>query len=278
MFALVLTACAHTSNTAPTQEALLNLDPVVAAERAFAARAGAVGWIPAFCEFSAPDAQTIGRAGPINAHERMCALQDDGERNLYWAPSVAGIATSGDLGFTTGPASFDAAHTPSIQYFTVWRREADGSWKWIYDGGPGAVVGPGPFVSAVQALPTAAGGVGSSALAAQQVSDLEIGAAATGALTDYLAEDAHVYRRGVERADGGAAARAAMLLPTDEVATRLVRVEASQAGDLVFTLGEAHWQEGDAAKQGFFARIWQRRPEGWRVVYDQLVPWAAPSD
>jgi ketosteroid isomerase-like protein len=279
---LLLSGCAGALapvSPQPVQEALLNPDPVIDAERAFAARAGEIGWIPAFCEFSAGDGQLIGRAGLVNAHERLCALPDDGERNLYWTPSFAGIATSGDLGLTTGPASFDAARTPAIQYFTVWRQAPDGSWKWIYDGGPGPVAEPGPYIDTPQTLPTAAGGVGSAESAAQQVSELEIGAAATGALEDYLASDAHVYRRGAARAYGGPAARAAMLSPTPQVATRLVRVEASQAGDMVFTLGEAHWEDAaGTAQQGFFARIWQYRSSAWLVVYDQLVPWSPPAE
>jgi ketosteroid isomerase-like protein len=277
---LALAGCtsAGAISAQPAHEALHSSDPVIAAERAFAARASEIGWIPAFCEATADDGQLVGRAGLVRSKERMCALSDDGERNLYWAPSFAGIASSGDLGFTTGPVSFDAARTPAMQYFTVWRRQADGSWKWIYDGGPGPVAEAGPFSDTVQVLPTAAGGVGSAALAAQQVTDLELGAGATGALSDYLAADAHVYRQGQVRAIGGAAAQAAMEFPTDNVATRPLRTEASRAGDMVFTLGEARWEEPDGSKQGFFARIWQYSDGGWRVVYDQLAPWTPPAE
>src|SRR5689334_1263599 len=94
--AVLLAACASTQNASNSVTAA----PVIAAERAFAARAREVGWIPAFCEYSAEGSQLIGRAGLTPAHERMCGLPDDGERNLYWAPSYAGIASSGDLGFT----------------------------------------------------------------------------------------------------------------------------------------------------------------------------------
>lgn len=278
ILALLLTGCASVSAPEPPPEALLNPDPVIAAERAFASRAGVAGWIPAFCEYSAADAQMIGRAGLINAHDRTCALPDDGGRTLFWAPSFAGIATSGDLGFTIGPASFDAERTPAIQYFTVWRRQPDGAWKWIYDGGPGEVAEPGPFTNGVVALPTATGGLGTAEAAAQQVRILELRVGRTAALSAYLAPDAHVYREGQMRAVGGAAARAALELPTADIATNVLRVEASQAGDMVFTLGEARWRDAEGAKQGFFARIWQYRAGDWRIVYDQLVPWTPPAE
>jgi ketosteroid isomerase-like protein len=275
LLAMVVSACTTPQNLAPVTAA-----PVVNAERAFAARAHEIGWIPAFCQFSAEDSRLIGRAGLVNAHERMCALPDDGERNLYWAPSYAGLAASGDLGFTTGPASFDAAHTPSIQYFTVWRRQSDGSWKWIYDGGVGAIDSPGPYLGEgvePPGLPASNAGVGSAARAIAQVNAIEAHARAPAALRAYLAAGAHVYRRGRARAYGGADAEANLLYPAADVSYRLRRAEASAAGDLAFTLGEAHWTENGAEKQGFYARIWQHGRAGWRIVYDQLAPWAPPA-
>ena len=271
--ALAACASAHSASVSATAA------PVIEAERAFAARAGEIGWIPAFCEYSASDSQLIGRAGLTPAHARMCALPDDGERNLYWAPAYAGVARSGDIGFTTGPASFDAAHTPAIQYFTVWRRQADGSWKWIFDGGVGAVASPGPYLAngvETPALPVSPSGVGSAGVAMAQVNTIEANANTPAGLRAYLAAGAHVYRQGRARAYGGAESEANMLYPSAEMSYRPRRTEASAAGDLVFTLGEAHWMEGTVAKQGFYGRIWQHNAQGWRIVYDQLAPWSPP--
>jgi ketosteroid isomerase-like protein len=275
ILAATLAACATTQGASTS----VTVAQVIAAERAFAVRAHEIGWIPAFCEFSATDAQLVGRAGLTPAHERMCALPDDGERNLYWAPSYAGIASSGDLGFTTGPASTDAARTPTIQYFTVWRRQADGGWKWIYDGGPGRIEAPGPYLAEGAEAPILppAPGVGSAGLAMAQVNTIEAGANTATALRRYLAPGAHVYRASRARAYGGAESAANFLYPVSEVSYQPRRTEASAAGDLVFTLGEAHWTQDGAAKQGFYARIWQHAAPGWRIVYDQLVPWSPPA-
>ena len=253
---------------------LPSAEAVIAAERAFAARAGEVGWIPAFREYTAPDGQLVGQAGLVSAPERMAALADDGERNLYWAPVYAGVARSGDFGFTTGPVSFDAARMPAIQYFTVWRRQPDGSWKWIYDGGPGPVAEPGPFLAvgaAPQELPVAVRGAGSAAAAVAQVGEIERGAATAAALVAHLGANAHVYRAGQTRAYGGTDSAARMIYPNSEISYRAVRAEGSSAGDMVFTLGEANWVHDGAPRNGFFARIWQLQPGGWVIVYDQLV-------
>lgn len=276
---LIAVAAAALAACTTTQHTTVTAAPVINAERAFAARAHEIGWIPAFCEFSASDSNLVGRAGLINAHERMCALPDDGGRDLYWAPSFAGIASSGDLGFTTGPASSDAAHTPSIQYFTVWRRQADGSWKWIYDGGPGQVEAPGPYLAdgaEVPVLPPVVG-VGSAGVAMAQVNSIEANASSAGALRRYLAPGAHVYRTARARAYGGAAAEANLIWPSADVSYVHRRTEASFSGDLVFTLGEAHWTLNGEAQQGFYARIWQYDASGWHIVYDQLAPWTPPA-
>lgn len=275
--AFVLAGCASAPIEPPVTAA-----PVIAAERAFAARAGEIGWIPAFREYTAPDGQ-IGQADIVSAPETLAATPDDGVRTLYWQPAYAGIARSGDLGFTTGPFSVDEARTPRGQYFTVWRRQPDGVWKWIWDGGPGpmAELGAIPDASSeVATLPLAASGAGSAAQAVEQVTALESGASNTAGLARYLAQDAHVYRPGQARAIGGADAAAAFAPPGSDVAHHLVRAEASAAGDLVFTLGETSYVRDGQARRGYFARIWQHRPEGWRIVYDQLAgrPQAASNN
>ena len=119
------------SACATPREAAVTPDAIIAAERAFAARAGEINWVPAFREYVAPDGQTIGEHGYESAPQSLAETPDDGNHNLFWWPAFAGIARSGDIGFTTGPASFDEARTPRIYYFTIWRRQADGSWKWI---------------------------------------------------------------------------------------------------------------------------------------------------
>lgn len=268
VLALALAACATGASPESVTAA-----PVVAAERAFAARAGEVGWVTAFREFTAPDGQIV-QADIVSAPESLAETPDDGVRTLFWQPAYAGIARSGDLGFTTGPVSFDEARTPRGQYFTVWRRQVDGSWKWIYDGGPGPVAEPGPIVgddAEVSSLPVASRGAGSADAALARVSALEARLTSASAIVPYLAADAHVYRTGRLRAYGGAASAANATFPAADVIYRLTRTETSSAGDLVFTLGHATWSRDRQQRQGFFARIWQHRPEGWRIVYDQLV-------
>jgi len=60
---------------------------------------------------------------------------------LTWAPTAGEVIGAGDLGYTTGRSVFsskDADGKPIErrgQYITVWKKQADGSWKVIYDTG-----------------------------------------------------------------------------------------------------------------------------------------------
>jgi ketosteroid isomerase-like protein len=68
---------------------------------------------------------------------------------LSWTPLFAGSSESGDLGFTVGTAVDTVPHPdgkverfPS-KYLTLWARQADGTWRFVADGGS-ATPGPSP--------------------------------------------------------------------------------------------------------------------------------------
>ncbi|OHE89402.1 MAG: hypothetical protein A3G75_08570 [Verrucomicrobia bacterium RIFCSPLOWO2_12_FULL_64_8] len=61
---------------------------------------------------------------------------------LVWTPRYADVADSGELGYTWGTWDFTATGPDGQErksqgcYITVWRKQADGSWKFVLDGGP----------------------------------------------------------------------------------------------------------------------------------------------
>jgi len=217
--------------------------------------------------------------GPENAQQQLAQIEGNGSTNLDWRPAYAGIARSGDLGFTTGPFQ-SRLHEGQIagHYFTVWRRQADGGWKWIFDGGTD-VADPGPIVAAdadIPVLAVAREGAGSARAAIEQVARIET-QIATGdalpneALARLLADDAHVNRVGVPAAIGREAS-AALIAADGGVGYTSVQREASSAGDMVFSLGEVRDQHDGVERLRYYARIWQLRREGWRVVFDEIAP------
>lgn len=266
LFALALSACASVpSAQAPSAE------PVIAAERAFAARSSEAGWIPAFRAFVAPDGQLGQPDGYVDAPAQLAETPDDGNRDLFWWPAFAAISRSGDFGFTTGVVSRDAERTPRGHYFTVWRRQPDGSWKWIYDGGVGPIANPNQIAQGATppTAPTATSGERSAAAAQAAVRALE----EAGGVSAWFAPDALVFRSREPRGTGAAA----LNVPAAAVSYTVSRVEASAGGDLVMVLGEASWTAEGQVVRSIYGRMWQYRPDGWHVIYDQLLlPRPAP--
>ena len=111
---------------------------VIAADSAFAARADTAGPAAAFAEYAADDAVSLG-ARPVptcGKAEIGAQFQGGAPGDLRWAPIVGDAAASADLGYTVGSATVRArAGTFHSKYITVWKRQGDGSWRFVADGG-----------------------------------------------------------------------------------------------------------------------------------------------
>jgi ketosteroid isomerase-like protein len=66
---------------------------------------------------------------------------DSPDNHLTWKPAGAGIAKSGDLGYTYGTYEFstkDKDGKPVVdhgKYTTIWKKQKDGIWKVVLDMG-----------------------------------------------------------------------------------------------------------------------------------------------
>ena len=102
------------------------------------AKATAAGGGSAFSSFFAEDAVTLanGKAPVVGWPAiRKQATWSPKEYQLTWTPDAARMSSDGDMGFTWGHydgRSIDANGNPimtSGRYFTVWKKQSDGSWK-----------------------------------------------------------------------------------------------------------------------------------------------------
>jgi ketosteroid isomerase-like protein len=128
----------------PMSRATGPLDAVRAADTEFSRAATQMGTGEAFGRYAADDAQIFSGPGEFISGPRAIS-QSFGppteKSSLVWHPVAGEVADSGDLGFTVGNAVFtgyreDGAKVERFsKYLTVWKRQRDGSWRYVVDGG-----------------------------------------------------------------------------------------------------------------------------------------------
>jgi ketosteroid isomerase-like protein len=248
-------------------------EPVIAAERGFAAAAHAGDVAAAFRANMAGDA-ILFAPEPVSAKQ---AIGPDAKfpPSLAWWPAYAGISRSGDLGFTTGPFTIDEARKAQGWYFTVWRKQADGRWRWVLDHGtPTKARSDAGRDSRVAVAPAGRGG--REAWVAVQAAEAKSAAAlavdAPTAYPAFLWDDGRLMRVGPQPAVGREAFTAAARSGPARLRTAPLGGGASKAGDLAFTYGTAAWEKEGSPVSGHYVRLWQRRNGGWKMLVDEVTP------
>ena len=135
---LFLSACRSTIDTTRETEALLNTD------RAWSQVASAGTNADSVLAFWTDDARVAMPNAPVvrgkSALREMVAssFATPGFR-ITWTPEKAVVASSGDIGYTTGtnevtmPDPTGKVTKTAGRYLTVWRRDSDGRWRCIED-------------------------------------------------------------------------------------------------------------------------------------------------
>ena len=262
----------------PAQEALQTL---VASEKSFAQASVDHGIRSSFLQFFADDSVVFTPA-PTNG-KKFYANYDDKGRQLNWQPIFATISNAGDLGFTTGPwemkkSATDAKPFAFGDFVSIWKKQADNSWKVIVDLGvdhPQPTEPPGD----IKLLPP--GGTSRHInvdLARRDLEKTELSfsdalAKDAGAAIAALADDAiRVYRAVGEIA-------ATIALGADHGKTTRVQIggEISASGDFAYRFGSYLTESGNVKGHGYFLTIW-RLPSGrdWKIIADVQKP-ASPE-
>jgi ketosteroid isomerase-like protein len=253
---------------------------VIAAERAFAAMAKEKGIGPAFRTFSADDAIAL-QPDPVLLKPHLFR-QGDPPGQLLWWPTYSGIAVSGDLGFNTGPfvsRGPDGGAQGQGWFFTIWKRQANGEWRWVLDHGAPSkeLAAEAPDTLPKHLAPSTAplaekAGAWADLVAAEAELAAALAEDAHAALPAALADDGRVMRIGPQPALGRTAYTARVKEGPSRIQARHLGGGVSDAGDLAFTYGRADWTaEGGKAVIGNYVRVWQRQPEGWRIVIDEIT-------
>jgi ketosteroid isomerase-like protein len=120
------------------------LEDIRAADTDFSKDASKFGTGEAFGRYAASDAQMF--SGPGEFISGPAAItQSFGspteKSSLVWHPVHGEVSQAGDLGFTVGNAVFTGEREDGARilryskYLTVWKKQRDGSWRFVVDGG-----------------------------------------------------------------------------------------------------------------------------------------------
>jgi ketosteroid isomerase-like protein len=288
--ALALPSLTQEKDLPPAQAELVN------AERAFAKLAVERGVRESFITYFADDG--IGFAPhPHNVKERFSNSPAPDTRSptaLNWAPVYGDIAQAGDLGWNAGPTVIEdtsAEKKPARHgmFFSVWKKQSDGSWRVALDIGADtpAAVAPlnAPFKTSYRASskPPRAGVKVEEEIAGLLKAEREfLAAAKTSSLgrayQSHLSDDARVHRPGVMPVVGKDALRRWLAQQTMTLSGEPIKADVSRSGDLGYAYG-SYELGGEQPQKGYFARVWKRDEQWqWRIVMDiaRLLPPGTP--
>jgi ketosteroid isomerase-like protein len=262
------------------------LDALLAADREFGRLSATKPVKDVFLAYLADDS-IVFRGGEAVPARAWTEAQPSPPFKLFLRPAWAGIALSGDLGWTVDPYDLHPDGGEEVhygEYLTVWRKQKDGRWRFAANHG---VHTPRPEGPAPASPKTGKGGEPDAAKedparesAALLAADRELGTAtAAGTSAAYLArleDDGLLMRNGAFPIEGAEAMRGALAKAPAKMASRPVAVGVSAAGDLGYTYGTADWMDGGTPVKANYLRVWEKRGGAWKLKVDCLAEAPAP--
>lgn len=265
---------------------------VAKAERDFAADTRATGYHRGFLAWAAPDA--IGFfPQAANYHDRLTAALAadpslaDKPTALRWWPFYVGVSQSGDLAYDLGAWRIEGGDGAGW-FFTMWRRQGDGSWKWVLDNGAGSgtaadVPPDGRMIwesASDSSAPSVDEGLGqddafNARLAASPAEavflPLRDTAIASPDVPPYIPGNTATTKDGLpdDKADSDRRATAVAARPAPGQAWTRDGSGASSAGDMVYTWG--HASAADGSFLGHYIRVWKKlgpAADSWQLLVD----------
>jgi ketosteroid isomerase-like protein len=276
---LPLAALAAGTDLPPAQQQLFD------AERAFVRLAAEKGFRDSFYTYFADDGIAF------NPHPFRVRVALAGQpatpppMGADWAPVYGDISAAGDLGWNTGPLVFagrDGQPDRHGMFFSVWKRQPDGSFKVVLDVGsdtPSAVVPldepPHSSWQPRQGPPVTVDVVAAAAeLLAVERAFLATSAAESAgrAYGSRLSDQARIHRPGSMPVVGPVALNEWSNAQAAQFRGEPLFADVAKSGDLGYAWG-SYERLGGAPEAGYFSRVWKKDARGdWRIVMDTVGP------
>lgn len=283
---LILLSAPAVSAAGPASD----LDAMLAADRAFGRMSETKPVKEMFLAFLADDS-VLFRGGETVPGKPWTEEQPSPPFKLFLRPAWAGIARSGDLGWTADPYDLHPDGSDEVhygEYLTVWKKQPDGRWRFVVSFGVHTPV-PEGAASEPKTFPPGPPGEAASGkarpaaeeTAALLAADRDLGdATAAGTSEAYLArflDDGILMRNGALPYEGEEAVRSALAKAPAKMASRPVAGGTSAAGDLGYSYGTAGWTDGGVPVKAYYMRIWEKRDGAWKLKADLVAEVPVPQ-
>ncbi len=276
---LVMAALTQEKSDQSAMESLAN------AERAFAKYSVDHGVREAFITFFAEDGINFQPhpTNTIESYRNRPAPTTPPQIVLKWSPIYGDISQAGDIGYTTGPYTLEdrsPAKRPTQHgmYSSVWKKQADGSWKVLIDLGIQLDSAFAPLDAPFQVAPRwKVNAVESSvedSLAELLNADREFFQTAKKGSTvrawqKFLSDDARIHRNQIMPIIGKAALQAWSGKQPSIISGEPIKAEVARSADFAYSYGKYE----AAGEKGYYVRVWKRDEKGnWRITFDVTAP------
>ena len=227
--------------------------------------------------------------GPVSG-PKLYQKSSPSDAQLTWYPIFADVSRAGDMGYTTGPWEFkknkgDEKPSAYGQFLSVWKKQPDGKWQVVLDGGvdnpapinrhPPVEIAPNEFASRDEVnLKTARRALAAAEKEFDAASEKDAGAA----LIDASAPNIRVFRNGRFPASGRDAAQLMIGYDHGKLKAKAAGGGISRSGDLAYSYGEYTNERLDGVEHGYYVTIWRLSVGGdWKLAVDVRKRQPAPE-
>lgn len=263
-------------------------EEIINSEYHFTDMASATTTRQAFLSHLAMDGLVVQRGEFVNGIHLWQNRQPDSSL-LSWYPAFIDVASSGDLGLSTGPWEFrkdrkDSAVSASGEFISIWRKQRDGKWEVAVDIGiahdfPQHRTPPLDRPAEGQVLAENFEPPGMFPLNTELAElETEINercrTEGASALTEYLSEESRVFRQG-EFPFYGIEASAFVLNSNEQYSCILSDGEIARSGDWAYAYGSVRFETTDdrenRERKAVYLRVWKKdRKSDWKVILEVI--------
>jgi len=267
------------------------LAALIEAERSFSRTSEKNGIREAFLTFLA-DKAIVFRPEPVEGRPIYEKMDPANPTVLTWAPEIAEVSASGELGYTSGPYEVRPGRgtepTGFGHYVSIWKKQVDGTWKVLLDigvehdrtlsAGPVSAVATPQVLKTIEALSPEALRAEERAFG-ERAGSFEKETASRGsrkALSAFATDDIRIYRPGRFPSIGKRTLEAIIpsgagrIDPGSERRNAVYQVGLAWSGDLAYSYGTFEIsKDGAVVETTAYLRIWRKDPSGiWRICLD----------